>query len=81
MQLNPTQTPLQKNPDLRSWALVAIAAIAWVILYNFIQPFADWLAYGLLGLEHGSHLGESRGLFLIFVAKIIVLLSGMLFFF
>ncbi len=44
MQLNLTKHPLQKNPDLRSWALVALAAVAWIFLYNLIQPLADWLA-------------------------------------
>lgn len=36
------------NPDVRSWALVIAAAILWFALYNVIQPFANWLAYGLL---------------------------------
>jgi hypothetical protein len=80
MQMNLTKPPLQKNPELRSWALVAIAAIAWIVLYNFIQPFADWLAYGLLGLEHGSHLGESLAFFFYDVPKLLLLLSGMIFF-
>jgi hypothetical protein len=80
MQMNLTEPPLQKNPDLRSWTLVAIAAIAWIVLYNFIQPFADWLAYGLLGLEHGSHLGESLAFFFYDVPKLLLLLSGMIFF-
>ncbi|NWF64028.1 MAG: permease, partial [Chloroflexi bacterium] len=79
MQLNLTNLPQQKNPDLRSWALVALAAIAWIFLYNLIQPFADWLAYGLLGLEHGSHLGESLAFFFYDVPKLLLLLSGMIF--
>jgi len=79
MQLNPTQTPLQKNPDLRSWALVALAAIVWIILYNLIQPFADWLAYGLLALPQDSHLGESLAFFFYDVPKLFLLLSGMIF--
>jgi len=79
MQLNLTNHPEQKNPDLRSWALVALAAVAWGFLYNLIQPFADWLAYGLLGLEHGSHLGESLNFFFYDVPKLLLLLSGMIF--
>ncbi len=72
------KTPLS-TPDLRSWSLVAFAAVIWIFLYNVIQPFADWLAYGLLGLEHGSHLGESLAFFLYDVPKIILLLGGMIF--
>ncbi len=79
MQLNLTKHPLQKNPDLRSWALVALAAVAWIFLYNFIQLFADWLAYGLLALPQGSHLGESLAFFFYDVPKLLLLLSGMIF--
>jgi uncharacterized membrane protein YraQ (UPF0718 family) len=79
MQLNLTKHPLQKNPDLRSWALVALAAVAWIFLYNFIQPFADWLAYGLLALPQGSHLGESLAFFFYDVPNLLLLLSGMIF--
>lgn len=39
------------NADLRSWTIVALAAILWVILYNIIEPFANWLTYGLLALS------------------------------
>ncbi len=67
------------NNDLRAWALVLAAAVVWFLLYNIIQPFANWLAYGLLGLARGSHLGESLAFFFYDVPKIILLLSGMIF--
>lgn len=67
------------NNDLRAWALVLAAAVVWFLLYNLIQPFANWLAYGLLGLAQGSHLGESLAFFFYDVPKIILLLSGMIF--
>lgn len=79
MQLNLTKHPLQKNPDLRSWVLVALAAVAWIFLYNLIQPLADWLAYGLLALPQGSQLGESLAFFFYDVPKLLLLLSGMIF--
>lgn len=66
-------------PELRSWFLVALAAAIWFALYNVIKPFADWLAYGLLGLEHGSRLGESLAFFFYDVPKIFLLLGGMIF--
>ncbi|MCK7580496.1 MAG: hypothetical protein MZV65_35885 [Chromatiales bacterium] len=43
----------------------------WFVLYNVIQPFADWLAYGLLALPHGSHLGESLAFFFYDVPKLL----------
>ncbi len=63
----------------RAWLLVGTAAVAWLLAYNVIQPLADWLAYGLLGLAHGSHLGDSLAFFLYDVPKILLLLSGMIF--
>lgn len=79
MQLNLTKLPLQKNTDLRSWMLVAFAAVIWIALYNVIQPLADWLAYGLLALPQGSHLGEALAFFFYDVPKLLLLLSGMIF--
>jgi uncharacterized membrane protein YraQ (UPF0718 family) len=68
-----------KQVDLRSSAIVAVAAIVWLIAYNVIEPLANWLTYGLLQVEQGSHLGESIAFFLYDVPKILLLLSGMIF--
>ena len=56
-----------------------MAAAAWLFLYNIIQPFANWLAYGLLAFPQDSHLGESLAFFFYDVPKIILLLGGMIF--
>ncbi len=68
-----------KHADWRSLAIVAAAAIVWLIAYNVIEPLANWLTYNLLRLERGSHLGESLAFFLYDVPKIILLLGGMIF--
>jgi uncharacterized membrane protein YraQ (UPF0718 family) len=68
-----------RSARLRAGLLVTGAAVAWLAAYNVIQPLADWLAYGLLGLAHGSHLGEAVAFFLYDVPKILLLLSGMIF--
>ncbi|NUQ83220.1 MAG: permease [Anaerolineales bacterium] len=72
------KTPFSQT-DARSWGIVAFAAILWFALYNVIQPFADWLAYGLLALPQGSHLGESLAFFFYDVPKLFLLLGGMIF--
>lgn len=72
------KTPFS-NADLRSWTIVAVAAVLWIVLYNFIQPIADWLAYGLLALPRGSHLGEALAFFFYDVPKLFLLLGGMIF--
>ena len=78
-----SSAPLPVLPDrphtARAFALVALAAVAWVFAYSVVQPLADWLAYGLLGLAQGSPLGASVAFFLYDVPKILLLLSGMIF--
>ncbi len=65
--------------NVRPWALLALGAVLWFALYEVIQPFANWLSYGLLGLSRTSHLGESLAFFFYDVPKIILLLGGMIF--
>ena len=72
------RTPFS-SADLRAWGLVVVAAVIWFALYNVIQPFANWIAYGLLALPQTSHLGESLAFFFYDVPKIILLLGGMIF--
>ena len=76
-------TTLQSSPshgtDKRLFATLAASAIAWLLAYNIIQPLANWIAYELLSLPQGSHLGESLAFFLYDVPKILLLLSGMIF--
>ena len=59
--------------------MLALVALAWFAAYNIIQPFADWIAYGLLSLPQDSHLGEALAFFFYDVPKILLLLSGMIF--
>lgn len=59
--------------------MIAVSAITWLVAYNIIQPLANWIAYELLSLPQGSHLGESLAFFFYDVPKILLLLSGMIF--
>ena len=67
------------DKNILAWLAVLCAALLWFALYNVVQPFADWLAYGLLGFASDSRLGESLAFFFYDVPKIILLLSGMIF--
>jgi len=71
--------PSLPNTNRRLFAVLAITATAWLIAYNIIQPLANWIAYELLSLPQGSHLGESLAFFFYDVPKILLLLSGMIF--
>jgi len=68
-----------KQPRYSILALLALIAAAWFAVYNLIQPLADWIAYSLLNLARGSHLGDAVAFFLYDVPKILLLLSGMIF--
>lgn len=59
--------------------MLTIFVIAWLVAYSIIQPLANWIAYDLLSLPQGSHLGESLAFFFYDVPKILLLLSGMIF--
>lgn len=72
-------TPSKPEIPWRMFGLLSLATTAWFVAYNIIQPLADWLAYGLLALPKGSHLGDSLAFFFYDVPKIILLLGGMIF--
>ncbi len=72
-----SSTTQQNNK--RVFISLTTALIAWMIAYNLIQPFANWISYSAMGLTKGSHLGESVAFFLYDVPKILLLLSGMVF--
>jgi len=70
--------PAKQSP-LRIFALLALITAVWFIFYNLIHPLADWIAYRVLHLTQGSHLGDAVAFFLYDVPKILLLLSGMIF--
>src|SRR5512135_1064110 len=61
------------------YVLVALAAVAWWIVYTVLQPVTEFITFDLLQLTRGSHLGESVAFFLYDVPKILLLLTGMIF--
>src|SRR6266540_6044087 len=69
----------QSQINKRLFAMLGVATLAWLIAYNVIQPFANWISYSALQLPHDSRLGESLAFFLYDVPKILLLLSGMIF--
>lgn len=64
----------------RTIVLVAVSVVLWFVTYNLIQPLANWISYSALRLPQDSKLGESLAFFLYDVPKILLLLSGMIFF-
>lgn len=56
------------------WLLAALPA--WIALYWALKPVADWLAFRLLGLAHGSRLGEAVAFFVYDAPKVLMLLAA-----
>jgi len=75
--LDPQQPTI--NREWRVWGLLVVAAMAWWIAWNSLQPLADWITYGLLGLSPTSAFGSALAFFLYDVPKILLLLTGMIF--
>jgi len=74
-----TSTSFHFKEQWRLPLFTAGAAIVWVLLWNQLQPLADWLTYNLIGLTPDTHLAESVNFFLYDVPKILLLLAGMIF--
>jgi uncharacterized membrane protein YraQ (UPF0718 family) len=71
--------PTSSHNNKRIFTLLTVALVTWLIVYNLIQPLANWISYSALGLARDSRLGESVAFFLYDVPKILLLLSGMVF--
>ncbi len=71
-----TALPLRRRAQPPMWAIVGVGAVAWLAAWVVNLPAAEWAAYGLLGLERGSHLGDAVAFFLYDVPKVLLLLTG-----
>ena len=69
----------QEHKVRRACLTVGAAAVVWWIVYTVLQPVTEFLAFEILRLERGSHLGDAVAFFLYDVPKILLLLSGMIF--
>lgn len=70
------------TPDralLQRWLLrIALATIAWVLVYMHLTDFADWMV-SLFGLERGTHTAEAVHFFIYDTPKVLLLLTGVVF--
>jgi uncharacterized protein len=65
-----------RRGGLPFWPTVALAIGLWLVAWIITLPAADWLTFRVLGLEHGSALGEAVAFFLYDVPKVLLLLSA-----
>lgn len=48
-------------------------------MFDWLQNFADWLIYGIIGIENGTHLGTSLNFFVYETLKVLLLLAIIIF--
>ena len=65
-----------RRSHLPFWPTATLAVVAWLIAWFANLPVANWVAYDLLGLERGSHLGDAVAFFFLDVPKVLLLLLG-----
>ncbi len=58
------------------WPASALAIMAWLVAWFAAWPVSQWIAFDVLGLEHGSAPGEALAFFLYDVPKVLLLLLG-----
>lgn len=78
----PPQTapsPAPHGVDWQAWGSVIGLGALWLLLWQVLQPLADWTAFQLFNLTPGSRLGDAVAFFLYDVPKILLLLAGMIF--
>ncbi len=66
--LRPTRIPL--------WFAAVLAGAGWLVAWFINLPAANWLAFDVLRLEPGTHLGEAVAFFAYDVPKVLLLLGG-----
>ena len=58
----------------RTLLLLGAALALWFLVYRQLLPFADWFAYGLLGLDPAGHFGSAVQFFVYDTPKVLMLL-------
>ncbi len=76
-QIAPQHAP--GGVDWKAWGTVVSLGIVWWLLWQILEPLANWASFQLLGLTPGSRLGDAVAFFLYDVPKILLLLAGMIF--
>jgi uncharacterized membrane protein YraQ (UPF0718 family) len=58
---------------------ILVGAAAWWLVYRSLEPFGQWLAYGLLGLPRGGRAGSAVAFFAFEAPKVLMLLAVVVF--
>ena len=69
-----------QKSTLMGWVVkFALLGVAWWLVYRSLQPFTEWLTYGVLGLSRVSHIGSATAFFAFETPKVLMLLTLIVF--
>lgn len=77
-----TAQPLARagiGPAAKAIAIGLLVFTLWLVVYRQLEPLSYYLAYSLIGLEKGSHLGEALQFFVYDTPKVMMLLTLIVF--
>ena len=72
-EASPRPTP--SAISLRTWLIAAVAGVAWLLLYLYLEPAAAWITYSLLQIKRGEHLGSAVEFFVFDAPKVLMLMT------
>ncbi|MEI7595646.1 MAG: permease [Bacteroidota bacterium] len=68
------------NSKHKQLIIIAILLPIWFLVYNFLQPIANFLVDDIFKLQKGEHLTEAIRFFIFEVPKVLLLLALIIFF-
>jgi uncharacterized protein len=69
----------QKSP-LAAWIVkLILLGVVWWLVYQTLQPMADWLTYTIFGLSRTGHMGSAVAFFIFEAPKVLMLLTLIVF--
>ncbi|WPD23731.1 MAG: permease [Candidatus Electrothrix scaldis] len=72
-------TSIKKLSKAQAWLLGILGLGLWYLIYSQLLPFSHFFTYSLLGINKGSHLGESIQFFVYDTPKVMLLLTLVVF--
>ena len=65
--------------DVKKLAVAIAGLIAWVLVYQILEPLSYFLVYDVMGLSRDSHLGNALQFFIYDTPKVLLLLTLIVF--
>lgn len=75
-----SETNIQRSGVVRLLVPMAVAVLAWWLVYRNLAAFAAWFTYHVLPMERGTHLAAAFEFFIFETPKVLMLLTLVVFF-